>query len=126
MNSIEKKKTALIGLSIAILVLALLGLVGGVVLIVFGARNLGESNLVAGIIMLVIGVLLVIAGVIGVLFGIRNIWVGSALKATKGSIAEENLAKTSQSNTVVKCPKCGCTNSIENTNCSNCNEPLTK
>lgn len=126
MNAIEKKKSALIGLAITALVLGLLAIGGGIVLIIFGATNLLDSNVAPGVIMLIIGILLVIAGGAGVLFGLRYIWVASAIKATKGSIAEENLAKTNQSDSTVKCPKCGCTNSKENANCSNCGEPLNK
>ena len=126
MNSIQKKKGALIGLAIAALVFGILLLAGGVLLIVFGAKKLGDSNYVAGVIMLVFGVILALGGPIAMAWGIRYIWVGASLKATKGSIANENLAKTNQSDSVVKCPKCGCTNSKENTNCSNCGEPLVK
>ena len=124
MNSIQKKKGALIGLATVVLVLGVGALVGGILLVVFGAKDLVNSIWVGGALKLGFGALLVIAGVIGGLWGIRNIWVGSALKATKGAIAEENLAKDAPGKNIKKCPHCGCTNSIENSVCSNCQKPL--
>ena len=124
MNSIQKKKGALIGLAIAVLVLSLGALAGGVILAVFGGLDLGNAAYVAGGLKLAFGIALVLLGGIGVLWGIRYIWVGSAIKATKGPIAEENLAKDAPGKNVKKCPHCGCTNSAENTVCSNCQKPL--
>lgn len=124
MNSIQKKKGALIGLAIAVLVIGLGAFVGGVLLVVFGALDLVNQAWIGGGLKLGFGLLLTILGVIGVGWGIRYIWVGSALKATKGAIAEENLAKDAPGKNIKKCPHCGCTNSAENTVCSNCQKPL--
>ena len=124
MNSIQKKKGALIGLAIAVLVIGLVAFVGGVLLVVFGALDLVNQAWIGGGLKLGFGLLLTILGVIGVGWGIRYIWVGSALKATKGAIAEENLAKDAPGKNIKKCPHCGCTNSAENTVCSNCQKPL--
>ncbi len=124
MNSIQKKKGALIGLAIAVLVIGLGAFVGGVLLVVFGALDLVNQAWIGGGLKLGFGLLLTILGVIGVGWGIRYIWVGSALKATKGAIAEENLAKDAAGKNIKKCPHCGCTNSAENTVCSNCQKPL--
>ena len=126
MNSIQKKKGALIGLAIGILVVGILALVGGIILIVFGAKNLGDENIAYGITLLIFGIILALGGLLGMAWGIRYIWVGSAVKATKGSIAEDNLAKSNQSSSIIKCPKCGCTNAVNNVECSNCGEPLVK
>lgn len=124
MNSIQKKKGALIGIAIAALVLGLAALAGGVALSIFGGKDLANEVWVAGGIKLGFGILLGLIGVAGVAWGIRYIWVGSAIKATKGPIAEENLAKDAPGKNVKKCPHCGCTNSAENTVCSNCQKPL--
>ena len=124
MNSIQKKKGALIGIAIAALVLGLAALAGGVVLAIFGGKDLANEVWVSGGIKLGFGILLGLIGLCGVAWGIRYIWVGSALKATKGPIAEENLAKDAPGKNVKKCPHCGCTNSAENTVCSNCQKPL--
>ena len=124
MNSIEKKKTALIALAIVVLVLGLAASAGGVVLAIFGALDLMKEIWVAGGLKLGFGILLAILGVLGLAWGIRYIWVGSVIKATKGPIADENLAKDAPGQNVKKCPKCGCTNSAENATCSNCGTPL--
>ena len=124
MNSIQKKKGALIGIAIAALILGLAALVGGIILVIFGAKNLVNQNWVAGGLMVAFGGLLVVLGLIGGLWGIRYIWVGSAIKATKGPIAEENLAMNKEGKNVIRCPKCGCANSVENKVCSNCEAPL--
>ena len=124
MNSIQKKKGALIGLAIAVLVLGLCALAGGVILAIFGGLDLVNQAYVAGGLKLGFGVVLVLLSGVAILWGIRYIWVGSAIKATKGPIAEENLAKDVPGKNVKKCPHCGCTNSAENTVCSNCQKPL--
>ena len=124
MNSIQKKKGALIILAIIVLVLGGLALVGGVLLVIFGALDLVNQVWVGGGLKLGFGILLAIVGLIGAVWGIRYIWVGSAIKATKGAIAEENLAKDAPGKNLKKCPNCGCTNSAENEVCSNCQKPL--
>lgn len=124
MNSIEKKKRSLIILAIIVLVIGIAAFAGGVVLTIFGTLDLLNSVYLAGGLKLGFGVLLVILGIIAVAWGIRYIWVGSAIKATKGAIAEENLAKDAPGKNIKKCPHCGCTNSAENTVCSNCQKPL--
>ena len=124
MNSIEKKKGALIGLATVVLILGLAAFAGGVILVIFGALDLLNQVWLAGGLKLGFGALLVIIGAIGACWGIKYIWVGSSLKATKGAIAEENLAKDAPGKNVIKCPHCGCTNSKENTVCSNCQKPL--
>ena len=124
MNSIQKKKGALLILAIIVLVLGASALVGGIILVIFGAKGLANSELAKGILMLVFGAILVIAGLIGAAWGIRYIWVGASIKATNGSIAEENLAMNKEGKNIVRCPKCGCVNSKENNVCSNCGASL--
>lgn len=124
MNSIEQKRKALFGLSIFVLILGVLLLVGGVLLIIFGAKDLMNEVWVAGGIKLGIGVVLTLLGLASISWGIKYIFVGEAIKATNGAIAEENLAKDAPGKNIKKCPHCGCTNSAENTVCSNCQKPL--
>ena len=124
MNSIQKKKGALIALAIAVLVLGLGALAGGVILAIFGALDLGNQAFVAGGLKLGFGIVLALLGLVATVWGIRYIWVGAVIKATKGPIADENLAKDAPGKNIKKCPHCGCTNSAENTICSNCQKPL--
>ncbi|MCQ2743144.1 MAG: hypothetical protein MJ239_07675, partial [Bacilli bacterium] len=103
-NKIEKQKGALIGLSVAVTVISVLGFIGGVVLTIFGVINLVNQAWVPGILMTVFGVALIVLGIIFAVWGIRFIITGSAIKATEGSIAEVNLAKAGTVNGK-KCPK---------------------
>ncbi len=148
-NKIEKQKNALIGLSIAGVVLGLLALVGGIVLIVSGIGDIGDK-IVAAILKLVFGVLLILGGGYLSIFGFYTLFVGSAVKATKGSIAEGNIAMAGTVNMLKckncgyevqpgdkvcghcghslsdkkVCPKCGATNMSENKKCSACGADL--
>ena len=45
------------------------------------------------------------------------------IKELDGSISEENLAKEKSPTTKV-CPKCGCTNTVDATECTNCHTAL--
>lgn len=121
-NIIEKQKGALIGIAIAVLVLGLLAAIGGIILVVFGALKIA-SSLVTGLVMLIIGAILVIASGIGVVWSVGAIWLGASVKATKGSIADTNIAKAGTVNGKV-CPKCGCTNTPDSSVCAVCGAPL--
>lgn len=148
-NKIEKQKGALNALAIILIVLGVCGLVGGVLLVVFGALGLGDS-LVVGILQLVFGVLLFLLAGFLLGLGLYMLFIGLSVKATHGSIKEDNIplngtvnmTKCKTCGTEVSagdkfcpkcgaslsdkkvCPKCGATNMSENTKCSACGADL--
>ena len=148
-NSIEKQKHALVGISIAIAIISLIGVIGGIILIVCGAKTVMDEHLAGGL-KIGFGVALVLIGGYFLVLGIYMLLVGSAVKATKGSIAEGNIPKAGTVNMIkckncgaeVKegeafcnvcgkslsdkkvCPKCGATNMSENKKCSACGADL--
>lgn len=117
MNSIEKQKGALIGLGIVFLLLGVLAFVGGIVLIIAGVGALGVSE---GIVRLVFGIIFVLLSLFVVPLGIKWLWVALAIKATKGSIAEGNIAKEGGTVNMRKCDKCGTKLADGEYVCSNC------
>lgn len=122
-NKIEKQRTALRAIGIVALALGFLGAVGGIIMTVFGIIGLVNSNnLVGDILLLVFGVLLLIGGVLAVVWAFTATWVGFSIKATQGSIAEGDLSKGTVNGK--KCPKCGCTNTPDATECTSCHTPL--
>ena len=68
MNSIQKQKGWLVGISIAMIVLGAVALVGGIILLVSGIPAIPA---VAGILKVVFGGLLVLFGLAGMPLGIR-------------------------------------------------------
>ena len=120
MNKIEKQKRVLIGLGILMAVVALLALIFGIVLIVHGAKSLGDA---AGIIKLAFGILLVLLFFPLCGFSIKCVWVGFALVATKGSLKEGNIAKEGGTINMKKCDKCGTEIKYGEDKCSNCGKP---
>ncbi|MBO5394454.1 MAG: hypothetical protein J6A28_00925 [Clostridia bacterium] len=96
MNIIEKRKGQLKGFGIILLFIGVAALVGGILMIALGSSN--PWMIIGGII---VGVL----GLAGVIVGIIFTWVSSAVKATHGSIAEENLAIGTVN--IHKCENCG-------------------
>lgn len=96
MNIIEKRKGQLKGLGVILLILGALFLVGGVLMIALGATNPW---------LIIAGVVLSGLGVAGVIVGVIFAWVSSAVKATSGSIAEDNLGKGTVN--MHKCENCG-------------------
>ena len=124
MNRIERNKKVLVGLSIGIIVLGLIFQGVGIMLTVFGGRGLAQTGAKAGaIIELVFGIIMILLGLVGVCFGIVTTWTGSALKATQGSIAEDNLGKGTVN--MNKCQICGTEISGDETFCPNCGNSLT-
>lgn len=119
MNTIEKQKTALKTIAILALIFGVLIFIGAVAMIVGGAISLVNKNWVAGALLLVFGVILVLVGGFLTIWGIRWVWVGSALVATKGSVAQDNSIAQNSVNSI-KCPNCGATNVGSNTECSVC------
>jgi len=113
MNIIEKRKGQLKGLGIALLVLGGLALVGGILMSVLGAPN---------VLLIVFGVLLALAGIAGGVVGVIFTWTACAVKATKGSIAEDNLGKGTVN--MHKCSNCGEEIPADKTICEKCEENL--
>lgn len=120
MNSIQKQKGALIAVGVVLLVLAVLSGVFGVILIVSGAGNITTT---AGIVKLVFGIILLLLTLVFVPTGVKCVWVGSALKATQGSIKQGNIAKEGGTVNMKKCDKCGTEIKEGETVCSNCGKP---
>lgn len=121
MNSIQKQKGALIGLGVVLLVLSFLSAIFGVILIVSGSANLSSAS---GIIKLVFGIILSLLTFAFCPAGVKCVWVGSALKATKGSIKQGNIAKEGGTVNMKKCDKCGTEIKDGETVCSNCGKPF--
>ena len=120
-NKIEKQKGVVVGFGIVCLVFSVAAFVFGVVLL----ATMAGKETAALILHIVFGILLILGGLFLVVLGIRIVWIGGSLKATHGSISQENLGKGDETNTLKKvCPKCGCTNTVDATECSNCHEPL--
>lgn len=122
MNKIEKNKNWLIALSVGIIVLGVLMLGGGIVLTVFGGKGIASGANAGNIIELVFGILLIICSIPLSLFGIMFSWTGGYLKATHGSIAEDNLGKGTVN--MNKCSNCGSPISGDETFCGNCGKSL--
>lgn len=123
MNSIQKQKGWLIALGVVLLVLATVSAVFGVILLVGGISKISES---AGVIKLIFGIILILVTVLFVPTGIKCVWVGSALKATQGSIKMGNIAKDGGTVNMKKCDKCGTEIKEGETVCSNCGKPYEK
>lgn len=148
-NSIEKQKRALIGLSIGALILGVVIIIVGIVLIISGAGVVMNDHLEGGL-KLGFGIFAVIISLFLLVFGFYSLCIGSALKATKGSIKQDNIPMSGTVNMVKckncgfevepgqafcpkcgkslsdkkVCPKCGATNMSENDKCSACGADL--
>ena len=109
MNIIEKRKGQLKFLGILIILIAIALAVTGIVLL---AKSI---NIALGIILLVLSVL-------GLPFGVVFTWVASSVKATNGSIAEDNLGKGTVN--MHKCENCGAEVEAGKTICAKCEENL--
>ena len=120
MNSIQKQKGWLIALGVVLLVLAAVSAVFGIILLVGGIAKITES---AGVIKLIFGIILILVTVLFVPTGLKCVWVGSALKATQGSIKMGNIAKEGGTVNMKKCDKCGTEIKDGETVCSNCGKP---
>ncbi len=101
MNIIEKRKNQLRFMGIVILLLGLALSVGGVVLIL--NSNIGAD---LSVLKLIFGIVLAILGISGISFGVYFVWIANSLKATKGSIAEDNSLAKGTAN-MHKCENCG-------------------
>ena len=117
MNIIEKRKGQLKLLGIVLLVLgAVLALVG-IIMTVLGAVAQKTS-----VVLIIIGVLLAILGVAGIVIGVIFTWTSTAVQATNGSIAEDNLGKGTAN--MHKCTNCGVEIPQDRTICTKCEENL--
>ena len=143
MNKIEKSKTALLVLSIIFLVASVLLLVFGIILL---AGSLSAEKI--KVVEMIFGIICILAFVPFVVLGIYGLFVGTALKATKGSIAQGNLGMGTVNASLCKkcgnqlngesfcpkcgesangemiCKKCGAKNDVSNTTCINCGADL--
>ena len=117
MNTIKKQKNMLICLAIVLLLLGVGCAVFGVLMLIKGIANAGD---VTGILRIIFASLLLILFIMLTLIGIRWLWVGTALKATEGSIKEGNIAKEGGTMNMKKCDKCGTELKDGETVCSNC------
>lgn len=113
MNIIEKRKGQLKGLGLALIIVGILALVGGVLMIALGSSNPW---------LIIFGVVLGVLGIAGVIVGVIFAWVSSAVKATQGSIAEDNLGKGTVN--MNKCQNCGAQVEEGVTICKKCEENL--
>ncbi|MBE7073986.1 MAG: hypothetical protein E7379_02735 [Clostridiales bacterium] len=116
MNIIEKRKGQLKGLGIGLLVLSLIALAGGIAMMVIACKETVNVGLLIG------GILLLISGIAFTIIGIIFTWTGSAVKATQGSIAEENFAKGTVN--MHKCSNCGKEIPEDKAICEECEENL--
>ena len=116
MNKIEKGKANLKTLGIILLAISVLTLVGGILLIVFA------FGLKLNVLRLIFGILTLLFSIPCLYVGIHFTWVASSLKATKGSIAEDNLAKGTVN--MKKCTNCGAEVEEGKNICAKCEENL--
>ena len=110
MNKIEKGKRGLSVFGIVLIVLAVTFGVLGVLGVVFGALKINVPLIVGGVVGLILSAFCII-------YGITFVWTSSALVATKGSIAEENLGMGTINQE--KCQKCGMPLDPETRECPN-------
>lgn len=116
-NIIEKRKDQLKGLGIVLIALGVILTVVGVVLLLTCASN-GDIKVVK----LVLGIIFLILGLVGIGFGVAFSWVASSVKATNGSIAEDNLGKGTAN--MHKCENCGAEVEEGVKICAKCEENL--
>ena len=114
MNKIENGKTTLNGFGIALLAIAILALASGITVMVISTSNALNVG------MLVLGILLLVSSLLGIGLGVALTWIGFSIKATNGSILEENLALGTIN--MHKCENCGEEISEEETLCERCKE----
>ena len=117
MNIIEKRKSQLKFVGAIILAIAVIIAVVGVVLILNSVIGKDLS-----VLKLIFGIILIIVGVAGIALGVSLSWVGSSVKATKGSIVEDNLGKGTVN--MNKCQNCGAEVEKGKNICSKCEENL--
>ena len=117
MNLIEKRKSQFKFISAIIIALGVILAATGVVLTI--NSGIGED---LSVIKLVFGIILIVLGVAGLALGVYFSIIASAVKATKGSIAEDNLAKGTVN--MHKCENCGAEVAEGVKICAKCEENL--
>ena len=115
-NLIERRKGQLLGLGIAALVVGALAMLGGIAMIV------GAVLWVINPLLLAFGIIAGIVGAGGIVLGCVFTCTGSAIKATHGSIVEENLGKGTVN--MHKCKNCGAELEEGKEICAECQENL--
>lgn len=123
MNRMEKGKRNLIILSLIMSALSIGLIVLSVFLIIWGARGISAgSGLGLRIIEILGGALLIVLSLSVLSVSVLFLITGKSLKATKGSIKEDNLAKGTVN--VVLCEKCGKELSPDAQFCTKCGESV--
>ena len=117
MNIIEKRKSQLKFIGAIVLAISVILAVVGVVLLL--TCGIGSDLSVTK---LVFGIILIVVGIDGIALGVSLTWVASAVKATKGSIAEDNLGHGTAN--MHKCENCGAEVEQGKTICAKCEENL--
>ena len=116
-NIIEKRKGQLRNLGIILLALSVILTVVGVVLLLTCTTNADLK-----VVKIVLGIFFLIIGLIGLSIGVVFTWVSSSVKATNGSIAEDNLGKGTVN--MHKCENCGAEVEEGVKICAKCEENL--
>ena len=116
-NIIEKRKGQLQFMGAIVLALGVIFAVVGIILLV--NSGIGKD---LNILKLIFGIILLVLGVFGFGCGIIFSCVGKSVVATKGSIAEDNLAKGTVN--MNKCQNCGAEVEAGKTICEKCEENL--
>lgn len=117
MNIIERRKGQLRFIGIIILILGIVLAVTGVVLLL--NSDIG-ANL--NVLKLVLGIVFIVLGVAGLALGVFFTWMSGSVKATNGSIAEDNLGKGTVN--INKCENCGAEVEPGVKICAKCEENL--
>ena len=116
-NIIEKRKSQFQFIGAIILALGVILSVTGVVLLL--TCGIGKD---LSVIKLVFGIILLVVGILGLALGVSFSWIANSVKATKGSIAEDNLGKGTVN--MHKCENCGAEVEAGKTICEKCEENL--
>jgi len=117
MNIIEKRKGQLKFVGILTLILGLALAITGLVLL-FNSNIGADLN----VLKLVVGIILIVLGVSGLGLGVALTWIAYSVKATHGSIAEDNLGKGTVN--MNKCENCGAEVEAGVKICTKCEENL--
>lgn len=115
-NLIEKRKGQLTAIGAIAIALGVILAVVGLVLTLTSF----EGNL--SVVKLIIGLILLVLGLAGLVLGVYLSWIASAVKATHGSIAEDNLGIGTVN--MNKCENCGAQVEAGVKICAKCEENL--